>query len=140
MNSSLHARYLFAEAFKEIVRFLGCLFVGSLVGAILGAFAAGIASLLAGEAPELGISFGFPIGMATGFFNCCIAYWAVRNYDFYDIFKKQLAFVLCTAFLLALIPVLGAVLSWFGSILGFWVGIVVLMRGNRSKEQDDAPE
>jgi len=110
----------------ELVRFGLLLIPASFVGGLIGCLVGTIAGTIGGES-GLGIDFGFMIGSVVGFVFYAVAHWFVFRLPVERVAKHLIAGTLIGSVPLAFIPVYGAVLSLYGGILGYWLGLVELL-------------
>ncbi len=117
----------------ELGRFGLLLVLASVTGGLIGCLVGTIAGTLGG-ASGLGIDFGIIVGSVIGFLFYAVAHWFV-----FRIPPERVAKFLIGGTLIGSVPLAfyGAMLSLFGGMLGYWLGLVELLtrrwRENRAE-------
>lgn len=116
-------------------------FMGAIIGGVLGSLAAGFAACISGDYVTFGMGFGLPMGVVIGSIACIIAFPFVQHIPIENVLPFLLVYTSIPALVLAAIPELGAVLSMGGSVIGFFIGVILARRSHgKTSKKSEAPE
>jgi membrane protein YqaA with SNARE-associated domain len=120
----------------HLARFFWLLFLATVMGGMIGGLLGSVSFAVSAESPEMGVSFGVPFGAIIGFLLYIVAHWLVLRIPLERTAKSLIGGTLIGSIPLALIPNYGAVLSVLGGVIGYCLGLIVLLIG----ENRDAAE
>jgi hypothetical protein len=117
-------KLLIYSGFYLFFIFIGYIVIGAFTGAIIASIAAGIIVVISGEDSGIAISIGFSLGLIVGAIACALAFPFIHNIPFYKVYHNLVIYTCIPLFLLAIIPKYGILLSMYGSVIGFILGVL----------------